>query len=193
MTESTPCTECGHPTVPPSVWRRMESPRPARSRYGPTGQCGDCRRRELHPTEPSDSRGVSREVVLEDWNWLHETGQLDPLDSLKHRVELAAPRMGMTVDSLQQALRRAGIRNPVGPGLQRAGRGEQCLECRKGQSALHRAEAEHTMVARRLAEHPHSARLRAGLAAAEAELVKVQLHRDWHLDAEHAETERTAA
>ena len=147
----------------------------------------------------STGQAVKRELVLEDWNWLHETGQLDHADSLKHRTELAAPRMGMSVDALAQALRRAGIRNPaepatVAPSAGRGeGRGELCQACRRYQGSLHRSAAELRMYASRLAEFPDSARLRANLERVQAERAQHEAVQAFHLDADHAETERVAA
>jgi hypothetical protein len=191
MTTTTTCPSCGHPTVGRTEWQNMPKPRPARRR-AEDGRCTRCAR---GPANGSPREQVTRELVLADWQWLHETGQLDPLDSIKHRVKIAAPRMGMSPDALEQALRRAGIRNPVPPaGMPpRVGRGEQCLECRKYASSLHRGQAELAVFSRRLAEHPDSRRLRANVERMREELATTEATHQYHLESEHADMERTAA
>lgn len=56
--------------------------------------------------------GVSKELVLLDWNWLHEVGYLKSDMPGSERVKLAAPRMGMKPKTLECALKRAGVRWP---------------------------------------------------------------------------------
>jgi hypothetical protein len=102
--------------------------------------------------------------------------------------------MGMTPDALEQALRRAGIRNPVPPAtVHRKDRGEQCLECRKYASSLHRGQAELAVFSRRLAEHPDSRRLRANVERMREELATTEATHQYHLESDHADMERTAA
>lgn len=73
---------------------------------------------------------VPRELVLADWNWLHETGELRATDPLAWRIREAAPRMGMTDEALGKALERAGVRNPVDPAVFKR-RPSMCDTCRK--------------------------------------------------------------
>lgn len=129
--------------------------------------------------------GVKSAHVLADWHWLHETRQLSEADSLNHRIELAAPRIGMSCDALEQALRRAGIRNPVEPAMTLRYRKSLCLGCKNADHTADLARANVHRVARMLARRPDSPRYRAALEAAQAELAEAEAHQAWHAVTEH--------
>lgn len=135
------------------------------------------------------AKGVRRELVLVDWYWLHETGQLDEDTPLAVRIREAAPRIGMTADALEQALRRAGIRNPVDPSLnwrkERATE-DRCIRCVRDQVTVDGAETGVFKAARRLARQPDSTLAKRGLAEAQGELERQLKHQDEHWDLEHA-------
>lgn len=136
---------------------------------------------------------MKRALVLIDWNWLHETGQLSESDPLLHRVREAAPRMGMGEEALAKALERAGITNPVGPGLNwRKDRDLEgkCAVCVHARVTVQRSEQEVRGAAKRLARWPDSARARKNLDARQGELARAQAQEEWHASEEH--TERAA-
>lgn len=128
--------------------------------------------------------GVPRELVLVDWEWLHETGELSEADPLAQRVRAAAPRMGMSDDALERALQRAGIRKPVEPSLNPRKR-TMCDECRKYRARLGAERAE----VRRLAYLLQRKRVRTDvvdqLEAAKAALAGTTAQRDMHMETEH--------
>jgi hypothetical protein len=130
--------------------------------------------------------GVPAELVLLDWHMLHETGQLDPEDSLNHRIGLAAPRIGMSVGALEIALRRAGIRNPVERSLQaRHNRSLSCRGCRNYRVAITQAKSDLAQIAKRLARDPDNSRLQAALERAQEDLAYADAGREDHMLAEH--------
>jgi hypothetical protein len=55
---------------------------------------------------------VPRHLVVLDWHWLHEVGELREDETLAERVRRAAPRIGVSETALFSALLSAGIRNP---------------------------------------------------------------------------------
>lgn len=132
---------------------------------------------------------VPAELVLADWRWLHETGQLDEDDTLANRIRIAAPRIGMKVDALEQALRRAGIRRPVEPsvsGDMHHRRGD-CQGCKVRDRACEIAESHLHNAARKLARNPDSPRLRAALERAQGEVATAEAQYQWHHDTEHGQ------
>jgi len=133
-------------------------------------------------------------LVLTDWHWLHETGQLDPEDSQAHRVRLAAPRMGMSTAALGKALERAGITNPAPAPtlLPRTRPAEQCQVCRNNTTDCTRAGDDLRRVARNLAADPDSSWWRERLEPAREALATIVAHRDAHLTYDHPETELVA-
>lgn len=72
------------------------------------GACPRCIYRELRAELDIAPRDAHRRAVLEDWQWLHEQGELDPTDSLAVRARQAAPRLGYdNPESLERLLQRA--------------------------------------------------------------------------------------
>lgn len=130
--------------------------------------------------------GIPRELVMADWNWLHETGELDPEMPLIQRVKLAAPRIGMSVDALDRALHRAGVRCPVEAGMSlRYNQPTSCQTCRSRRVIVAHAKADLSAVAKRLALNPDSLHLRAILERAQDQLASAEAEQDWHLSVEH--------
>lgn len=131
---------------------------------------------------------LSATVVLEDWHWLHETGQLSEDQTLAERTRIAAPRIGMTVAALAKALERAGITRPVAPAMNwRKERVYDCDRCMHLSVQVQRAKSEVYVAATRLARTPTSERCKRTLAERQEELAKAEAHDEWHQAEDHSE------
>lgn len=183
MAETRPCKTCQHPTLSSRQWRKQPTPRVAREWVASTGQCRTCYRRASNPN-PRPGGGVPREVVLEDWSWLHETGELSRHDPLTVRVRQAAPRMGMSPAALERALARAGVRNPTPPATTTRRDSYECDQCRHLARVLQVAQGDVAKLARRVAARPDSPRLRELLERAQSDLASTAACIDMH-DTEH--------
>lgn len=185
------CRECGAGLVRQRVWRKLTQAERDRltaegkRRQERPGLCSRCFHRANREKQRAEADIMTRDLVLTDWRWLHETGQLSETEPLAARVRVAAPRMGMTVDALAKALERAGVRNPVEPSLDMHHRVSECRECNVRQRAVDLAERDLWHVARMLAKMPDSRKLRLRLENARDELARVKVRQEWHLDAEH--------
>lgn len=191
-TPITPCPKCGHPTAGYRVWKELPKPRTARARRG--GMCRTCWRNQGTTSEPR-GRGVPRELVLEDWRWLHESGELNTGDSFTSRIAQAAPRIGMSVAALEKALARAGITAPKDDTLPSVRRDKSggCLQCRKLLTANTEAKGHARMLAGRLARDPDSLVLARALDQAREHLARVAAELDMHRDSPDCTSELEVA
>ena len=136
METTKPCTKCGVPTLSRGPWTAQPVPRAAKQRC----RGGVCRRCANAKPGAVKTRRPSTDLLLLDWDWLHETETLTADMPLAWRCRIAAPRLGVSVSSLERALARAGITNPVQklPDWHRQG---YCKQCAKLNAELAMCEA----------------------------------------------------
>lgn len=156
--------------------------------------CRTCWRNQGAPST-RQGRGIPAELVLEDWRWLHESGELNTGDSFTRRIAQAAPRIGMSVAALEKALTRAGITAPPREKSTKLARNESggCLQCRKLLTATTEAKGHARMLAGRLSRDPDSSVLAGALDEAREHMARVAAELDMHRDSPDCASELEVA
>ena len=106
------CESCGDLLVVHNRWKEMDADTRANLRLAGYntknghGECRRCARRRLRAAEGAAPRSfyINAEV-LSEWDRF-----VDRRESKARNIEALAPRLGMTVDALEKALQRAGVR-----------------------------------------------------------------------------------
>lgn len=106
-----PCLDCGIDLIPDNRWKRFTDAEKADHRrrgyyrHKGRGLCGTCHKAHWARGELVDYERSGRPVLelIEDFQHL----DLDRSLSMRRRIQLAAPRLGMTPGALERAFYRA--------------------------------------------------------------------------------------